>query len=132
MKNKADERLNLLKALSYNQDGKLPKIILIQLFKSLIRSVLEYSCFPFPASCNKGLMDKMEILQNHSLRIIIKKRQIDHIPIESLRLEAKVATIEKRLQTLLLRYFEKAQSTNNPLIKELINDYWIDFQRKIS
>ena len=73
----------------------------------------------------------MEILQNHALRIILKKRQIDHVSVESLREDAKVQSIERRLQTLLMRYFSKSIDNNNPLIMELIKDYWNFRKRNI-
>ena len=75
--------------------------ILIQLYESLMRSVIDYPCF-ISVSCKRGIMDKLEILQNHALRIVLKKRQVDHVTIDSLREEANVSTIEKRIQKLLL------------------------------
>ena len=93
-----------------------------------MRSVIEYPCF-ISGSCNKGIMDKLEILQNHALRIVLKKRQIDHVTIESLREEANVSAIEKRHQKLLLAYFDKAINNNNPLIMELIKYYW-EFRKR--
>ena len=38
---KTTDRLNLLKALSFNKEWALPEKVLIQIFKSLMRSVIE-------------------------------------------------------------------------------------------
>ena len=125
---KITERLNLLKALTHNKTWSLPESILVQLYKSLLRSVIDYSSFII-AGLNKDLRDKLEVFQNEALRTIFKIKKIDKVHITTLRERAKVDSIETRLKNLLIAYFEKAKE--NPLIITLISEYWSFRKRNV-
>lgn len=66
---KLTDRLNILKILSYDQNWRLNTITLIRIFKSLVRSVIDYACVTSIA-CNKDIVKHYETLQNDALRII--------------------------------------------------------------
>ena len=127
---KTSDRINLLKSLSFNKTWSLPNHILVQLYKSLLRSVIEYSSFMI-VSLNKNLLRKLEVLQNNALRIIFKVKLIDKVSIEILRNKAKINSVEARMKELLLRYFEQAQMYQYPLINTMIDEYWTFRKRMI-
>lgn len=119
---KLTDRLNILKILSYDQNWRLNTITLIRIFKSLVRSVIDYACVTSIA-CNKDIVKHYETLQNDALRIIFKKNVLDHIKIEDLRNWAGVTSVADRHKELLSRYYERAIISNDPLIKILFENY---------
>ena len=119
---KLTDRLNILKILSYDKNWALNTNILIRIYKSLVRSVLDYASVTSIA-CNVDVRAKFETLQNDALRIIFKKSVMDHVKIEDLRKWANVTSIYDRHHELLTRYYERAIISNNPLIKKLFSNY---------
>jgi exonuclease III len=122
VKTKIIERLSLLKILSYDKNWRLNTEILVNFYKVLVRSVLDYACVT-AAVLTKETREEFEKIQNNALRIIFKKRLTDHTRIETLLEWAKISSIEERHRNLINRYYEKCLTSNNPLIKKLFNDY---------
>ena len=116
------DRLNILKILSYDKNWRLDNNTLVRVYKSLVRSVLDYACVTSVA-CNKDVIKKYEVLQNDALRIIFKKTVFDHIKIEDLRKWANVTSVAERHEELLTRYYERAIMSENPLLKKLFENY---------
>ena len=83
MDKKLFDRINLLKILSYDDNWKLGEHILIRIYKYLVRSVIYYTCVTTFAQSNE-VTKRFEIIQNDALRIILKKKRIDHVPIADL------------------------------------------------
>ena len=116
-----------MKIVSLDPLWKIKESTMIQLYKSLIRSVLEYSSFLID-SISKSYIKMLEAIQNNILRIILKKKW-DEMTTDELRDRAKLSTIESRLKTLSNKYYSQAIATENPLINILIEDF-IEFREK--
>ena len=116
------DRMNILKILSYDKNWRLDTNTLVRIYKSLVRSVLDYACVT-SISCNKDVVKRYEILQNDALRIVFKRSVMDHVRVEDLRKWAGVTSIEDRHKELLLRYYERAIISDNPLLKKLFVNY---------
>jgi hypothetical protein len=117
---RTNERINILKILSYKRQWKLNENTLLTIYKSLVRSVLDYSCFIF-SSLNETFKKKLQSIQNNALRIIYKKTW--EFDASILHDWAKIETIETRMCNLTETYVEKAFACNNPLITRAIDDY---------
>ena len=84
IRDKITDRQNLLKILSYDKNWRLSEEILIKMYKTLVRSVLDYACVTSVAASNVVLKD-FEVAQNDALRIIFKKSLLDKVKVEELR-----------------------------------------------
>lgn len=122
IKEKIKDRLNILKILSYDKNWSLKTHILVNVYKSLIRSVLDYASVTSVA-CSQKIKDDFEVIQNNSLRIIFKISIFDYISVEELRERANVTSINQRHENLLNDYYERALVTHNPLLNELFTGY---------
>lgn len=113
--NRAPNALNILKSLAKTYWGSDPKILLT-LYKSLVRSHFEYGFFCF--SSNDKLVNKLNIVQNHGLRLITGAMKTT--PINSLQVECNIPPLHLRFKYLkfcfLLKFFS---ISNHPLIKKL-------------
>ena len=116
------DRLSILKILSYDKNWRLDINTLVRVYKSLVRSVLDYACVTSVA-CNKDVTRHYEVLQNDALRIIFKKTVFDHVKIEDMQKWANVTSVAKRHEELLTRYYERAIMSENPLLKRLFDNY---------
>jgi hypothetical protein len=137
IKSKVENRLNILKHLAH-KSWKLSKITLINIYKSLIRSILDYSNFIVPMLSEENKR-KLETCQNSALRIIFHchynketKKQTSNL---DLLQKAGLETIEIRSKNLTKEYFFNAVSHNNELITELLDEFSIfknsyDFETK--
>jgi hypothetical protein len=119
---KIKDRLNILKIVSYDKCWRLKSDTLINMFKVLLRSVLDYSSV-ISAACSKKTKESLEVAQNNALRIIFKKSPMDHVSIDTLRGWANVSSIEERHSALLNSYYEQALVSNNTLILKLFENY---------
>ena len=122
IKSKVKDRINVLKVLSYDKHWSLPEKFLINIYKVLVRSVMDYSSVVAMAG-NKACLKDMEILQNAALRVIFKVSPLDHIPTEELLKRADVTSIEWRHVELTSDYYEKSLIRQNPLLEQLFNNY---------
>ena len=119
LEKKIQDRLNILKILSYDKNWRLEESLLIKMYKVLVRSVLDYASVIY-AACNKKVNEDFEIIQNNCLRIIFKKKMTDQIPIETLKSWANIGSIKERHEFLMHSYYEKTIISNNPLLKKTI------------
>ena len=111
--------MGILKALAFGH-FKLPCLVLRSLYKSLIRSVMEYSSI-IVNLINAKSINRLQIIQNNCLRIICKKDRSTLI--EELHECANVSMVEVRLKKMSRKYIASNIITNNPLVKTLANDY---------
>jgi hypothetical protein len=116
-----NRRLNILKILAH-KSKKLSQKTLIQIYFTLVRSVIEYSATIAPA-LGKGNYKKLQIIQNNALCIILHVKKIEHLNIEELHRRAGVIQIKERLDELRTRYIEKAIEDNNPLVLDTVREY---------
>jgi hypothetical protein len=122
IKKKTNDRLNLLKVLSYDANWRLNEKLLLSMYKVLVRSIIDYASVTSIAMTN-DVRDQLEVLQNNALRIIFKIKRTDHISIETLLDRAGISTIRDRHNQLLLNYYEKAIVSGNELMKTLFTNY---------
>ena len=122
IKDKVKSRLNLLKIISYKKNWQLNEKTLINMYKSLVRSITDYSAY---LSCfiPTSMSEQLERVQNSALRIIFKTKLSDRIASEKLRKKAHVETIKVRQIALLKKYFTKVRNNQNELILDLINSF---------
>jgi hypothetical protein len=119
------ERLKIVKILSH-KSWKLNSKTLIQIYYSLVRSIIEYSALIVPRLSNSNL-NKLQVIQNNAIRAIygypkdpISKRPIN---IEYLHSIDNVELLVERLDGLNQRYLTKALGYRNPLIIEAFEDF---------
>ena len=125
---KSYDRLNVLKTLSYDKLWRIDKQLLIQIYKTLVRSVIDYSAF-ISTSISQSLIKKLETIHNDAMRIILRKTTMDKIPIEVLCEQTGLDSIEERLGELTNFFLEKATTSGNPLIDQLMDDY-LDYRNR--
>ena len=119
------DRLNIIKILSH-KSWKLNSRTLIQIYNTLVRSIIEYSAIISPRLSNTNMI-KLQVLQNNAVRAIynypkdpISKRPIN---LEYLHSIDNLDMLVDRLDGLAERYLVKALENKNPLITESFKDY---------
>ena len=122
IKNKVKNRLNLLKILSFKKHWYLNEKTLINIYKSLVRSIIDYSAY-LSSFIPNSMTNQLERIQNSALRTIFKANLSDRISSEKLRKKAKIESIKNRQEKLLKKYLIKAKINQNDLIDELINSF---------
>ena len=121
LKQTCNKRLNVIKILSH-KSWKLSKKTLLQIYTTLIRSVIEYSAIIAPV-INKTNFKHIQIIQNNALRTILHVKKIEHLDIDELHKRAGIEKIDTRLKYLRKKYIEKSIEFKNPLIEETINEF---------
>ena len=109
VKAKGQKRLNILRALSATQWGGDRKTLLL-LYKSLVRSVLEYNSCIFTHIAPSNQI-RLETVQNTALRIVTGAFRTT--PINSLLTEVNIPTLAMRSETALFKYYFKTRSEQN-------------------
>ena len=130
IKEKVRDRINILKILSFDKHWALPEKFLVNIYKVLVRSVMDYSSIVTTAA-NKKVIRDLEVLQNEALRVIFKVSLMDHVTTEELLNRAEITSIEERHEELTSKYYEKIFIKNNPLIKSLFESYSKFKKRKL-
>jgi hypothetical protein len=126
-KNQADfikessvKRLNVLKILSH-PSWHLNNQVLVNIYKSLVRSIIDYSLFLFPI-ISSSTRNKLQRIQNQGLRSILRCKS-DEKSVDDLHKELNIEKLADRAAVLRDRYFEQASTNENPLISDLINEF---------
>lgn len=119
LKDACVNRLNIIKILSH-KSWHLSKTTLVQIYNTLIRSIIEYSAILRPMISNTNL-NQLQIIQNNAIRIIFKQK-ID-TKICDLHKMANIKPITDRLDELRGRYVRGALCVNNPMIATLKDEY---------
>ena len=122
IKEKTKNRLNILRILSFKKRWMIKENVLINIYKSLIRSIIDYSAF-LVSFASDSQLEKLERIQNEALRIIFKVKITDHISNNKLRKRANVRSIKERLAFLSKNYIRRAICHSNDLIKDLLKSY---------
>ena len=114
-------RLNVIKILSHKSWSiNINRQALITIYKSLIRSVLDYSLFLFDVF-PRTTQEKIQRIQNNALRIIFKKKSnFSAINLHDL---AKIDTIQTRARLLTKNYVSSCRLNRNPLYQELFSGF---------
>ena len=125
LKSKSIDRINIIKHLS-SKKYCLNENTLIQLYKSIVRSVIDYSSI-IVLICKKKNLANLEAIQNTALRHIFRQKYDKTnglITNESLLGKAQIDTIEKRSKQLTIKYIrENLANVGNDLITNLCIDH---------
>jgi hypothetical protein len=116
---KTNGRINILKILSH-KSWRISQTALINIYKALMRSILDYSAL-LNNFLKIKLTQKIQIIQNTALRIILKKGR--DTSIKMLHQLANIDLIKDRMQKLCKAYFVKCIANENPLFLDCWNEY---------
>ena len=119
IKEKCIKRLNILKILSH-KSWHLKTNILLNIYKSLIRSIIDYNSFILK-SLSIANLNTLQIIQNKAIKSIFKLRY--DFPSELLSGISGMVDISTRMSTLCKNYFDKAFISNNQLMALLKEEY---------
>ena len=86
--------------------------------------MIDYSAFMYPV-LSESSRKSIQAIQNGAVRLIFHRSKTEHLSTETLN------TVETRMEALNARYFSKAISNRNPLVIEMIEDYWFNFGNEI-
>ena len=121
--------MNILKIVSHKRCicWHLSTEIKTQIYKSLVRPLLEYSSIIYSTLSN-ALKDILNAVQYNALRIIFEKdRKFGN---KNLLMLAKVEPLKVRMRKLELEFIRKAIEHKNPIICDIINEYKTRFTHK--
>ena len=126
IRNKCLNRLNIIKIIS-NKYWKLSKDTLLNIYNSLIGSVLDYSFFGTLLLANTNL-HQIQVIQNIALKSIFRlPYDTPSDKLTNLMNEKKIENIRKRAESLFLRYLISSLNFSNQLIIELIDEFFEAF-----
>ena len=130
LKAKCHKALQLLRVVAHTDWGA-DKSTLLKLYKSLVRSKLDYGCFIY-GSARKSYLRCLDSIHHLGLRLALGALRTS--PVESLYVEANEAPLSLRRDKLALQYYTKLQSCpSNPSFDCTINPKYQDiFGRKES
>ena len=130
LKAKCHKALQLLRVVAHTDWGA-DKSTLLKLYRSLVRSKLDYGCFIY-GSARKSYLRCLDSIHHLGLRLALGALRTS--PVESLYVEANEAPLSLRREKLALQYFTKLQSCPyNPAFDCTINPkYQERFARKES
>ena len=111
LKAKCHKALQLLRVVAHTDWGA-DKSTLLKLYKSLVRSKLDYGCFIY-GSARKSYLRCLDSIHHLGLRLALGALRTS--PVESLYVEANEAPLSLRREKLALQYYTKLQSCpSNP------------------
>lgn len=115
---KSEKQLNIIRSCNKISWGADPEISLL-MYKSLIRSVIDYGAIFYGAASN-NLLYRLDILQNKTLRVCLGLMKSS--PIEAMRVEAKEPPLHFRRQLLGEKFVLKLRARDNDnLLKPIYN-----------
>ena len=118
LKLKCQKALNVLKLLSHSDWGG-DKKSLLNLYRSLIRSKLDYGCIIY-GSARKSYLKKLDTIHHQGLRLALGAFRTS--PVQSLYSEAQEPSLYDRRKKLSLQYVTKlASNPNNPVYNDIFN-----------
>ena len=113
-----EKRLNVIKILSCKYWILRPET-LINIYKMLIRSIMEYSSILYPL-ISPCTYKKLEVIQNKAIRLSFKDGWRDNT--KNLVTRANISDLKQRFDELNSRYLLKCLASDNELIFELMED----------
>ena len=128
LKKKCKKALNLLKVVAHSEWGADRKVLL-RLYRSLIRSKLDYGSIVY-GSARKSYLKILDSIHNEGLRLVLGAFRTS--PVNSLYVEANEPSLYTRRQKLALQYILKLKCNPlNPTHKVVFNpQYKRLFERK--
>ena len=130
LKAKCQKALQLLRVVAHTDWGD-DKSTLLKLYRSLVRSKLDYGCFIY-GSARKSYLRCLDSIHHLGLRLALGALRTS--PVESLYVEANEAPLSLRREKLALQYYTKLQSCpSNPAFECTIDPKYKElFARKES
>ena len=116
MRTKCLKALNLLKVLAHTDWGADRKV-LMRLYRSLIRSKLDYACIIY-GSARKSHLQMLDSIHHQGLRLVSGAFRTS--PVESILAETNEPSLYLRREKLALNYFCQVQSNPNNPANEII------------
>ena len=117
IKGRAQKRISILKSVAGKSYGA-DRTILLRMYKSLIRPILEYSSFIIDGPDNSKVAS-LETIQNAALRIASGALRTS--PVRALQVDTNVPPLTVRRKELLLRYFLKVQGDEHHPCRHLMD-----------
>ena len=103
-----------MKVLSHSNRGA-DRTVLLQLYRSLIRSKLDYGSIVY-GSASKSYLMELDTVHHHGLRLALGAFRTS--PVESLSVEAEEPSLDLRRDKLALQYaIRLAANPSNPTFK---------------
>ena len=123
IRNKCNDRLNIIKIISHSF-WKLSKVTLINIYNSLIGSIIDYSFFGTLLLANTNLSN-VQVVQNIAIKAIFRlPYDTPSEQLSNIMNEKQIDNLKIRAEKLLLRYLNSTLSFSNQLIIELIKEYY--------
>ena len=113
------DRLNIIKRLSH-ETWNIDIKTLSQIYKTLIRTINDYSFFIFSKISSRNIA-KLQAIQNNALRIIYEKDRLFSVAL--LHQMAELDTLKQRAEAMKNNYFSDAINNSNPIINDLIKEF---------
>lgn len=111
LRKKCQKALNFLRVVAHTDWGS-DRMMLLQLYKSLIRSKLDYGSIVY-GSARKSYLQMLDPIQNQALRLCLGAFRTS--PAKSLQVEAEEPSLENRRLKLAIQYVTKmAANPDNP------------------
>ena len=129
LEKKCIKALNLLRVVS-STDWVGDRIVLLRLYRALVRSKLDYGCFIYGAAC-ESYISLLDPIQNQGFKRL-SLGAFRTSPAHSLCVEANELPLRFRREKLALQFATKiAANPNNPVYKTIFNPRYVDlFARK--
>ena len=116
LRTKCLKALNLLKVLA-NTDWGADRKVLLRLYRSIIRSKLDYGSIVY-GSAKKSYLQMLDPIHHQGLRLALGAFRTS--PVESLMAEANEPSLYNRREKLALNYITKVKANpNNPAYEEI-------------
>ena len=111
LKTRCTKALDIIKVVS-NQSWGADKSVLLKLYRSLVRSKLDYGCVVY-GSARPSYLKMLNTVHHQGLRLALGAFRTS--PVESLYVEAGELPLEQRRIKLALQYITKLKATpSNP------------------
>ena len=119
--------LNLLRVVS-STDWVVDRIVLLRLYRALVRSKLDYGYFNYGAACESSI-SLLDPIQDQGLRLCLGAFKTS--PAQSLCVEANELPLCLRREKLALQFATKiAANPNNPVYDTIFNPRHVDLYGK--
>ena len=132
LSNKCHKALNLLRVVS-SMDWGADRNVLLRLYRTLVRSKLDYGCIVY-GSARKSYLRKLDAIHNQGLRLALGAFRTS--PVNSLYAEANEPSLNLRRKKLSLQYYLKLKSnpdnpTHQVVFEPLYKDEFIEKEKVI-
>ena len=112
-------RLNIIRIISH-KSWKLSKITLVNVYRALIGSLLDYSCFMHSCLSAENTR-KLQVIQNMAIRIIYHLKRDESVT--ELGLKHGLGQVKSRQLFLTNNFLCSATKNNNNFITNLVDDF---------